>query len=278
MKKYFNLVTVFVLFLVLPQAVLAQNTNRQEYSKIFDDYREKYDSYVIIHDKYELTYKQYLQYKTLLSQENLQKDLKDMLVSRDEVVIYYYKTIAAKLDDSSVTMSDERKSSCVQQLNDEANWFSDYKSNYKESDTLQTLSTESQNASLRFNGFSQNLYKCLYYIARGKVETFSLRYDGLYNDLTTLTDKIKNEQRDAYKLSDAKIDTINRWFGEIGLKTTAFENALAKPDVEIEKAQGKKSSGTYSNSIKLLNKAMPIFLDRLAKTKEITTEIKVSDD
>ena len=276
MKKIIFIVTILMLTFLVP-AVSAQNVSKEQFAKVYSEYRDKYDQYVISHDTYVLSKKQYEQYGTLAAKENLQKDLKNMLVSRDSVLIYYYRSLISKFDDSSISMSSERKSDYTKVFNDEITWLSDHLSGYSVSDSPGTLASKSEEVDDRYQNFQLSVYKSLFYITRGKIDAYNGRYGVLYNDLSALTEKIKNEQRDAYKLSDAKLDTINRWFGEIGANTTEYENALVLADTQMEKAVGKNSPSVYTAAVKLLEKAMTIFTDRIGKTKEIINEIKVSE-
>ncbi len=277
MRKIFFAVVALAFFFCTVPFVSAQNVSREEFSKVFAQYRAKYDEYVRSHDDYILSKKQYEQFKTLTSKENLQRDTQEMLIKRDEVLVLYYKSLISKMDDSSIRMPEERKNEYTQKYNDEITWLDEHKTQYKISDSPATLSLKSEEVDVRFQGFQGVLYKGLYYIARGKMEMYSERYNGLFNDLVSLTEKIKSEQRDSYKLSDDKIDIINRWFGEITLKNEEYLKLLAQADEQIIKAQGKSSKATYDGSIKLLNKAMDTFKDRLRYTEEIISEIKVSD-
>src|SRR4030042_5396798 len=155
MKKIIILVSAFIIYFSLTPSVSAQNTSRDQFSKIYSDYRDMYDEYIILHDKYILSKKQYEQFNTLSSKENLQKDLQRMLVKRDEVLIYYYRSIVSKMDDSSVTMPIERKSEYKEKLNDEINWLSDYSLSYKEKDSPNALSVKSKEVDLRFQDFQK---------------------------------------------------------------------------------------------------------------------------
>ncbi|KKR10549.1 MAG: hypothetical protein UT39_C0018G0022 [Candidatus Woesebacteria bacterium GW2011_GWA1_39_21] len=277
MKKI-TLFVAFVLYFVFAQQVSAQNASREQFAKVYNDYRQKYDEYLSLHDKYVLSKKQYDQYGTLTSKENLQKDLQQMLVARDNVLIYYYRSLISKMDDSLVTMSDQNKSDYTSRLNDEINWLTDHRNQYYEDDVLTELSAKSKEVEDRVNAFQKGLYENLYYIARGKFDTYELRYGGLYNDLNVLTEKIKNENREAYKLSNQKISTIDRWFSEIGLKAEELNKLLGQGDMQIAKAQGKYSLNVYNGSVSILNKVMAVFIDRIIKTKEIINEIKVSEN
>lgn len=277
MKKIIFLAAAFIIYISLTPSVSAQNTSRDQFSKIYSDYRDTYGEYIVLHDKYILSKKQYEQFKTLSSKENLQQDLQKMLIKRDEVLIYYYRSLVSKMDDSLVTMPNDRKNEYTQKLNDEINWLTDHTTTYKESDSPVTLANRSKEVDLRNRDFQKVVYRDLYYIARGKFETYIGRYNFLYNDLYSLSEKIKNEQREAYKLSDSKIETINRWFGEIGLKSENLVKQLDKADLEIDKVESKGGLTVYNNSIRILNSAMSLFIDRIDNTQEIVTEIKVSE-
>lgn len=277
MKKFLGILSLIVLFFVSSKFSYAQNVTREEFSKVYADYRAKYEEYVKSHDTYILSKKLYDQYKTLSSKENLQKDTQNMLVKRDEVLVNYYKSIISKMEDSSITISEERKSEYSGKLNSEILWLEEHKALYKANDSPETLSIKSAEVLTRYDSFQADLYKGLYYLARGKAEKYSERYNFLFNDLYSLTEKVKNEQREAYKLSDTKMEIIERWFGEITLKNDEFTNLLSKADESILKSSGKTSRVTYGGSVKILKDAMVVFHTRLGYTQEIIKEIKVSE-
>ncbi len=270
MKKIFLVIFILIItpcFGISP--VSAQNATREQFETVFAQYRDKYDEYVSAHNDYVLSKKQYEQYKTLSSKENLQKDLQSMLLKRDEVMILYYRAIISKMDDSSIRMPEDRKIEYTRILTDEVNWLDEHKTQYKINDSPQTLASKSEEVDNRFQLFQNDLYQALYYLVRGKVD--------MYDDLFSLTEKIKNEQREAYKLSDSKIEIIDRWFGEISTKNDEYVKLLAQADAAILKAESRNSKGVYENSMKTLNNAMNVFKDRLMYTKEIIREIKVSE-
>lgn len=255
----------------------AQNVSREQFSQVFAQYREKYDEYVLLHDDYVLSKKQYEQFKTLSSKENLQRDTQRMLVKRDEVLILYYRSIISKMDDSMIKIPDDRKSEYTNYFLDEIAWMEEHKNQYKVNDSPEVLSTKSEEVDTRLKDFQDVLYKGLYYITRGKMEMYGERYDALSNDLVALTQKIKDEQRDAYRLSEDKIEIIDRWFGEINLKNEEYKKLLEQADALILKADGNNSKGVYDGSIKILEKAMTSFKERIGYTEEIIREIKVSE-
>jgi hypothetical protein len=277
MKRLLNVLVVFVFCFVFSGFASAQNVTREEFSKVYAEYRAKYEDYTKAHDTYVLSKKQYEQYKTLSAKENLQRDTQNMLVKRDEVLVLYYKSIISKTGDSSISMPEDRKNEYTAKFNTEISWLEEHKGLYKVTDSPETLSAKSEEVSKRYVTFQADLYKGLYYLARGKAEKYSERYNFLFNDLYSLTEKIKNEQRDAYKLSDAKIEIIDRWFGEINLKNDEYSKLLTRADSEILKAVGKESKVTYGTSIKMLKDAMVVFTTRLGYIQEIIKEIKVSE-
>lgn len=277
MKRLLNILILFIFIFVFSDNVSAQNVTREDFSKVYSEYRTKYEDYTKAHDTYILSKKQYDQYKTLSAKENLQRDTQNMLVKRDEVLVLYYKSMISKMGDSSISMPDDRKNEYASKFNTEILWLEEHKSLYRVNDSPETLSTKSKEVSERYSAFQADIYKGLYYLARGKAEKYGERYNFLFNDLYLLTEKIKSEQRDAYKLSDTKIEIIDRWFGEISLKNDEYSNLLVRSDNEILKASGKGSRVTYATSIKILKDAMGVFTTRLGYIQEIIKEIKVSE-
>jgi hypothetical protein len=278
--KFLKTALIFFIFFFTVRVgnVNAQNETREVFSKVFSDYQQKYQEYLLVHDQYTLSKKEYEKYLTLSSKEKLQEDTSYMLIKRDEVLITYYRSILAKMDDSLVKMPEDRKSEYIQKYNDEITWLNEHKNLYQINDSPQTLSLKSEEVDQRFQKFKGEIYKSLYYISRGKIQTYSERYDGLYNDLFALTEKIKVEQREAYKLSDSKLEIIYRWFGEINLKDEAYTNLLNKADDSIFKSTDKTVISVYNTAMKTLSSAMNLFKERISFAKEVVNEIKVSEN
>ena len=281
--KYMRLLKITIVFLILFCAVgvhniFAQNETREVFSKVFADYQLKYQEYVLAHDQYILSKKEYEKYLTLSSKEKLQEDISIMLIKRDEVLISYYRSVIAKMDDTLVKMPDDRKNEYIQKFTDEITWLDEHKKLYQINDSPHTLSIKSEEVDTRFKNFQDEVYKSLYYISRGKIQTYSERYDTLFNDLFNLVEKIKVEQRDAYKLSDSKLEIIYRWFGELGLKNDAYAKLLDQADQNIYKATEKTVLPAYNNAIKTLLGAMELLKDRISYAKEVVNEIKVSEN
>jgi len=258
--------------------IYAQNETREAYSKVFGDYQLKYQEYILAHERYVLSRREYYKYLTLSSKEKLQEDTADMLIIRDEVLVSYYRSVIAKMGDNLITMSDERKNETIQKYNDEITWLNEHKNLYQKNDSPQTLSVKSEEVDTRFKKFQGDIYKSLYYISRGKMQTYGERYNFLYNELFNLTEKIKAEQRDAYKLSDSKLEIIYRWFGEIGTKDEAYVKLLDTADAGIYKATEKTAQGVYNLALQTLLKAMNLFNEKILYAKEVVNEIKVSEN
>ena len=281
--KYMKLFRIALASLILfcavgIQNIYAQNETREAYSKVFDHYQLKYQEYVLAHERYVLSKEEYENYLTLSSKEKLQKDTANMLIIRDEVLVAYYRSIMAKMDDSLITMPEERKNEYLQKYNDEITWLNEHIKLYQINDSPQTLSVKSEEVDARFKKFQSDIYKSLYYLSRGKMQTYSERYNFLYNELFNLTEKIKVEQRDAYKLSDSKLEIIYRWFGEIGSKDGEYVKLLDKTDANIVKATERSALGVYNLAIKTLLGAMDLFNEKISYAKEIVNEIKVSEN
>jgi len=277
MKKIFIIISLLFLSIGLASSSKAQNVSREQFSQVFAEYMRKYDEYVISHEKYILSKKQYESFNTLSSKENVQRDTKDMLYKREEVLIYYLKSLISKLDDSSLSIPQEDKDSYISQFNSEIDWLNEHRITYKVTDSPEILSEKSEAVDTRFKVLTPVIYKCLYHISKGKVVRYDERYDLLYNDLITLTEKIKVEQRDAYKLSESKTEIIDRWFGEIGVKDEEYQKFLDEGDKNLLKISERTAYSTYKASIKVLTDAKNVMLKKISYMKEIVKEIKISE-
>ena len=277
--KTFIISIFIIVFFSIAQGVFAQDeTNRTDFNKNYIDYRDKYEDYVTQHEKYFLSKRQYEQYKTLSAKEQLQKDLSEMLIDRDGVLNLYYKTLVSKLKDKTIDIPEDKRNEYISKLESEITWISDHITLYYATDTPEILSDKSEEVDKRNKDFIGEIYRSLYYISRGKIVTYNARFNYLFNEFYSLTEKIKIEQREAYKLSDSKIEIINRWFGEINLKDQEFNKLLEQAEVQIMKNKGKAVAASYGGAEKILSQAKEILIQEIANLKEIATQIKVAED
>ena len=274
------IITFFLAGLFLKSGnISAQNDSYQaQFNNSYSNYRTKYEDYLKAHDKYTLSKRQYEQYNTLSSKEELQKDTADMLKKRDGVLILYYQTLVYRLKDSSIDIPDEKRDEYVTKLEAEINWLQEHMSSYQANAEPQVLADRSLESGDRYEDFISEIYRSLYYISRGKLIAYNARFNYLFNELYALSEKIKVEQREAYKLSDNKIEIIDRWFGEINKKNEDFTSLLDKAETQIAQGKGKAVALSYTFSMKTLNEAMGLLIEEIANSVEITNQIKIAEN
>jgi hypothetical protein len=261
------------------KTISAQNPGREEFNKVYEDYRLKNEDYNKAHDDYILAKTQYEKFKTLTSKTNAQVATAKMLVARDDVVIYYLSALKVRINDTSVKISDDKKNSLYQSIDAEVAWFTDHKNRISQADLLTDLVNKSDEAKSRFTNLNYLLYDSLFSISNGRVVSYRERFQAFFNDLTDLVNKIKGEKRVEYKFSDEKLAVIDRWIIET-------QDRLAKGDTENSKSvqiasqMNSKSNNTnvYRQTIDSLTKANNFLKDAVSYSKEIVREIKVAEE
>lgn len=272
------LIGIFVLSFIFIKKVYAQNPSREEFNKALTNYSLKYEEYNSAHNEYILARSQYLKFKTLTSKTNAQAATARMLRIRDEVVIYYLLAIKARLNDTSISISEDKKNNLSQNIESEITWLNGHKGNISDNDSLEDLVSKSNDASVRFKGLSLAIYDSLYSISNGRILMYRIRFNAFFQNLTDLVARIRTEQRAEFSLSDEKLETIDRWIIET-------RDRLGKSDVEQTKAEdlstrfaeGADNKAVYNQTIDALTKTSGYFKEAVGYTKEIIREIKVAE-
>jgi hypothetical protein len=272
------IISIFILSFIFIRHVYAQNPSRETFNKALYDYSLKYEEYNSAHNEYVLTRSQYLKFKTLTSKTNAQAATSKMLRVRDEVVVYYLNAIKARLNDTSIEISADKKNNLYLKIDSEIAWFNDHKGNISENDSLEALVSKSNDASTRFKGLGLTIYESLYSISDGRMLKYRIRFNDFFLNLTDLVGRIRTEERAEFSLSNEKLTTIDRWIIET-------RDRLGKSEEEQSKAEeqgthfGEKTDNkaVYNQTIDSLTKTSSYLKEAIGYTKEIIREIKVAE-
>ncbi|HLE48495.1 MAG TPA: hypothetical protein VI819_00470 [Patescibacteria group bacterium] len=276
MKKIFLLAVLFFIF--FGNVAYAQNTTRAEFSILYNAYRKKYDEYLVAHDEYTLARSQYEKFDTLTSREKAQVETAKMLIKRDEVMVLYFTALKARLDDTSLEMDEARKNELKSLIDTEIQWYNEHKSRIKTNQTLKELVIISNEGQDHYYGNDNTIYLSLFEISRARMTRYDNRFDELFLRLTSLTETIKAEKRDEYKLSDSKIERIDRWIGEVNNKEAEY-NLTMEEAVKLTPEQGdrNRSKNLYNAALESMEEALAILKQRISFVNEVIREIKISE-
>ena len=186
---------------------LAQNV-ALTYERAYNDYVYNLDQYQKAHSDYEIAKNGYLKNPTIAAQAETIGKTKTMLASRDEVVITYLVALKQKLNET-VGISQNDRNNFGTQIDLEVSWYKSHKERLTSSGGLDDLTKDSNEASDRFDKFTQILaYKVLTVVSVGKIVDFRAQERDLVSQIEDVLEIIR-----ADKTKDTAL--IERWLLEV---------------------------------------------------------------
>lgn len=248
------------------------------FDEAFQEYLSKFDEYDVAHQEYVLKRAQYLRFKTLKSQEEAHAATLIMLQKRDDVVIYYIKALGKRLGEA-IGITDARRSSLNFRMNEEISWFENHKEVLTSAGSLDDLVQDSEEAKERFESLQPLAYEVLATISLGRITDFRERVNDLYDQVKGKVEDIKKEERDEYKLADAKLQTIDRWLFESENRIIRGEEKEGAAALKIENMSSIPNTafGEYNNALSLMGEAQLFYKEGSSFLKEVIREIKIED-
>ena len=280
MKYKFVLVVVVLSVIIVASinTIEAQDASKEAFNQAFNNYSLKNEEYNSNHEAYVLARSQYLKFKTLASKTNAQTATANMLKARDDVVTSYLLAIKARINDSSIDISSEKKDVLFIRIDTEVGWFNDHKANISESDSLDDLISKSDEAKVRFKGLDLTIYDSLYSISGGRMLKYRERFNDIYLSIVDLVNNIKNEKRTDYSFSDEKLLTIDRWITETQDQLAKCTEVQLKAEDSATRFGDKANNKSiYDQSMESLENANTYLKDAAGYTQEIISEIKIAE-
>lgn len=248
MKK-FILVGV-ILMIASVKIASAQDFN---YQRAYQDFLYNLSIYNSRHDEYVLRRSEYLQYKTLVSDENARKTTSEMLKARDETVKTLLTAIRMRVIENQ-GLVDSEKESLYQRIDPEVKYFSDHKDLIPSAGSLSDLEKDSQKAKEHFEGSTQLVINIsLVYLPTGKVAAERKEVERLLSQIKTKITQIKqNNDKDVSFTNKAFIDIDNQLS-----RSREKENEAKNPQKTWQEAMGLvqesylyvKNAVSYQNEI-----------------------------
>jgi hypothetical protein len=267
MKFKIILALLFILFIV-PTSIHAQ-TN---YSDAFLQYNLKTEDYNKAHDTYIVKRSAYLKFKTLQSEKEAKDATVVMLQTRDDVMIYYFTAVSAKMAETK-GIPDAERAADQKFIDDEIAFFKDHKTKIPSAGTLQDLANDSKLAGDRYVFDNRNLfYKILFSISNGKILDLRSRLGTNLTNVKTKVNTIRDETRPEYQFSADKISAIDRFVFE-------SENKFARADEKELAAIDTKNIREftveeYNKRLSALSEMQQLLKEASSFLKEIVNQIK----
>jgi len=284
--KVFLLFFSFALFLFLNSGtVFAQEEMDTEGSEIptvtsvYADYTKIIDEYTKAHDDFIVKRAQYLRFKTLKSQEDAQASTLSMLQKRDDVVVSYLKVLQSRIEEA-VGVTDSRRDALNFRINEEIQWFTEHKEILTSAASLSDLVRDSAKAKLRFYSVISLAYEVLANTSYGHIVDFQERVKDLQRNLKVKVEDIKSEERDEYKLSNNKLQVIDRWIFESDNRIVRGEERQNGAEINIIDLSGYTGIsvlGSYNQTLTKLGESQLYYKEASSFMREVIREIKVQD-
>ncbi len=275
-KKAFFSASLLFLFFTFAPTTRSQEPEKFDFNQAYQDYVFKADVYRNVHNDYKVARGQYLNFQTLKSKTNAEENTSKMLEARDEVVGTYMTALRMRLLEAP-GVSEDVKEDLFVRIDAEVAWFNEHKEILSSAGSLEDLVADSEDASEKFTSIDPLFYEVLTVVSGGKPRSFRERLNSVVSDLTQKLNEIKAEEREEYKFSQRKIQTIERWLLEIENQIRRSEEKQREAnDIAISK---KKGSGinSYNKAIELLNESHQYLKEANSFVKEIIREIKTEE-
>ncbi len=198
MRKF---LPVFILFFFLSKPVLA------DYQKAYSDYTYNYSQYRAAVNDYQVSKSSYLTYRTLNSQADATNKLRQVLISRDQVMIVYYDLLYEKLA-ATPGVENDAKTTFFGIRQSEKTWLSEHQKRLNAAGSFEDLNAASVEFENRFPQMDFETKQGIGNVILAKEKTLS-------NQWQTLADKLSLKRTEAGILGE---DTVAAQRGMISAK------------------------------------------------------------
>lgn len=287
MKKVFWTFLLFIGLLIFSsshgafsQSPAAPTMAESDFDKAYAAYLQSVDEYNDVHNEYVLRRSQYLNFKTLKSQQDAHDATVRMLKARDKVVIMYLTALKEKLEEA-IGVQSARKEGLIIRIDEEISWFNTHSQEVSGAGSLEDLVADSNEAEKQFSFIEPLFYEILSVVAQGKLNDFTERTDELVEAVDSKLEVIRNEDREGFSFSSEKFAVLDRWMFEARNRVARSKEKQITADAAIADYARKKGGAILSNynSVSSTLGESQLFLKE-ANTflKEIIREIKTAEE
>lgn len=239
--------------------VLAQGFS---YPKAYQDYLYNYSLYLTAHDNYVLRRANFLQYKTLVSEEEAKSATLAMLESRDETVKTLLTAIRMRIKENN-GIPDAKKESLFSRLDPEVGFYEDHRVKLGSAATLSDLVKDSDLAKERFESSTELLiYTALVNISTGKVNGERDLVEKVIPDLKAKISEIKTT-------GDKDMSFVDKYFVDLENKLARGRDKEAEAETSIALAEK-----SYRDRVDYFNDAIAAVQGSYVYLEEVVTKLE----
>jgi hypothetical protein len=236
-----KILLALILTLIVPQAAKAEEFT---YQKAYQDYQYNYSLYSRAHDDYVLARARYLQYQTLVSEEEAKKATLAMLGSRDEVVRNLLTAVRMRLKENQ-GLVDSEKESLFKRIDPEVKFYEEHKVKLNSAGTLADFVQDSEEAKDRYASLTEQvIYSSLVYQSIGKTAGERVKLERTIADLKAKVLEIK-------AAGDKDVSFLDRFFVDIENKLlrSRDKETQAKETIFAAEKSFRTKVDDYQNAI-----------------------------
>lgn len=197
-----------VLLLAASSSLLAPSAFA-DYQSAYSDYSYSYTQYRTTYNAYQVAKSAFLTYKTLVSQNEAQNKLRDVLTARDAVISAYYNLLQEKLNDTTgVTTADKDTFNKIKES--EKSWLTNHQKTIEASASLEDLNNASANFENHYPQMDAEAKRTIGAILSAKETTLAGSLDNFNADLTARLTEIRMAGEDTTFADRGMINVKNK--------------------------------------------------------------------
>ncbi|OGM10406.1 hypothetical protein A2Z67_02895 [Candidatus Woesebacteria bacterium RBG_13_36_22] len=257
---------------------LPQEDTEITFDQAYANYMGFIEEYNKAHDEYILKRAQHLKFQSLVSKQAAFDATLLMLQKRDQVVISYLNVLEAKVREGR-GIPDAKRNDLSFRIDEEIEWFSYHRDNLTTTGSLDDLVADSKLASSRQLAIDPLAYEAMSVLSQGKITDFSERLDGIFSELKSKLETIREDEREEYSFSSSKFQILDRWIFEADGRIVRGEEKQNEADLligQIVKVK-KTVSGSYQPILTILDESKLYMSEANLFLKEIIKQVKTEE-
>jgi len=240
-----------------------------DYQQAYKDYQYNYSLYSRLHDEYRLSRARYLQYKTLVSEDEAKKATLAMLEARDDTIRTYLTALRLRVMENP-GLSDSEKESVFGRIDPEVKYYEEHKEKLSSAGSLKDFSKDSDKAKEQYKFSTENVfYNSLVNISVGNTAYKRKQTEEVISNLRSKITEIKSA-------GDKDVSVIDGFFVEIDNKLArSRDKEIAAVDVMIKSEKSTKNKVDYYNeAVGSVQQSYLYLKESVSYLKEIVRLIK----
>jgi len=252
---------------------LAQEDEEFNYERAYKDYIYNFNLYQNAHSTYQLARNQYLQAKTLTSQNNALEATRTMLQARDQTMITYLTAIRLKLAETP-GLSDIIRDGLYSRIDQEVAWLNTHKENLTSAATLEDIVEDSNEARDRLGIQKTIAFDAMRDISSSTVQIHRQSTSDIIAQIRVKVSEIRGRQ-------NKDTGVIERWILETDNRVTRSLEKDLEAASEYVNLYDRRNIPTYLDYVKSVQfrfeESIQYLKEANSYLKEIVKEIKTAD-